>query len=408
MRYDMGEERARLFWPGSGSALIATVKGSVSLPELKNAAEKAVRANGALGRKAFLDENGRGFFEELPSPAIPVSFEEASPGEVLAREEKRRFAVEDGELARIFILTLGGRPKIMIYAHSFAGDGNDLALLLRDIMAALSGEVLRFRPVPRREILTGKPCLPRRLAAKALNRSWRRKKLSFHWEDNRELFDGYWEDRQTKAFFHAIGGEDCERLTASVRIRGVFLAAAFAGALFQAAGDQEDLRLCLPQEKAADGWEPPPCILPSSCWEAGEDFWENARRLQQRLQKSRPDAGKAFAAALEPSLLDAAYFYAFGQREDFEAGAVVGLANLFPKGETRLYCLTGISIPCRYGEWGLGDLFFLPPFSPGEDRALGLALLGGTVTFSLRAAEGPGLMASRSLFERAAGLLREI
>lgn len=53
------------------------------------------------------------------------------------KNEKIPFAIDKGELVRVFIIPSGDKTQIMIMAHYLAGDGKSINYFVKDIMDAL-------------------------------------------------------------------------------------------------------------------------------------------------------------------------------------------------------------------------------------------------------------------------------
>lgn len=66
---------------------------------------------------------------------------------IVSQNEKIPFAIDKGELVRVFIIPSESNTQIMIMAHHLAGDGKSIIYFVKDIMNALSAIPLTYKPL---------------------------------------------------------------------------------------------------------------------------------------------------------------------------------------------------------------------------------------------------------------------
>jgi len=415
MQYPVRKEKSDLLVPVGGNSLLLSFRGNVTVEDLKEAVVTAAKSNWLLGCKAVRD-GGEASLHSVKDFSLEVFVEEDSPSHIIAREEKRRFAIEDGELCRFFILYDGGKPRLLIYAHPLAGDGVSLCFLAEDIMRALSGEMPSPRMVSLVEgVYTHKAMrFYLKWFTALLKKNWQKKNISLSFENAKELHQGYWQERESRSFFRTIYGEDLERLSALARIHGSSLSTAVAAALLKASGGKTQLKLCpnLRSEETGMG------DFITDLWIFGSynenlSFWENAKALQKQLERQYHDPRKLGAKGilrreLGPALSESAAFYSFGQLGDFSAGMASRLLGYRTPGGLGLCDLQSLPIPIHYRDCAIDELYFIPALTPDLKKTVGVSVLGGSLTLSLHVLNDSGMPGTRTVFEKAVDTLLKL
>lgn len=74
-----------------------------------------------------------------------IFFEESSWRQILKREEKIRFKIEEGEFLKAFCYEMNEEGcSIIFLMHHLGGDGKSLVYFIESFMKALSGDKLEF------------------------------------------------------------------------------------------------------------------------------------------------------------------------------------------------------------------------------------------------------------------------
>ena len=139
-------ERQNLFEPNVYVAVCAEVSGDASPEMLICAVNKAYEANEAAMSKIVL-KDGLAYYEKLPETKCKTEICNKNWIDILNQNQKDTFVIDKGELIRTFIIPLKDKIQILIMAHHLAGDGKSIIFLLKDIMEALSGADIKYKPM---------------------------------------------------------------------------------------------------------------------------------------------------------------------------------------------------------------------------------------------------------------------
>lgn len=92
-------------------------------------------------------EHGFAYYEKIPVSycKIEIVNENKNWIEIMGQNEKIPFAIDKGELVRVFIIPSEDKTQIMIMAHHLAGDGKSIIYFVKDIMNALSAIPLTYK-----------------------------------------------------------------------------------------------------------------------------------------------------------------------------------------------------------------------------------------------------------------------
>jgi hypothetical protein len=439
-QYKIQYERTHLFSPNINIAFSLDIAGDVTDAVLENAIDEAVRANEILYCRIVLWENGEAYYETQESPLYSIKYVTEFFEQIIYQQNRIAFDLERGEFIRFFVRRNQGGVSLFILAHHLAGDGLSMAYLADQIMRSLAGEKLAFKPV---ELLSSE-VLPQesRLSSNlnfmltALNQKWRSGKKIFTFEDFRRMFGKYWDGRESMIFMQQVDKFKHSRILAVSREHGVTfntvlttsilqaMAAAevpgkvsFLAALLRKAaskpvevGIAADIRqnrqdglgnLYDAMGNFATGLS---IIYP---YNDGMDFWENAANVHRLIyEKLDSDARKyfllQFLGAIDPSLVDSAYFTVF---DGYRDGTAKTVAKMFgytghPK-DVSITNLGRIPMNQTYGDFSVSNVRFVAPLVPNARRIYGIATQGDVLTVSLHVAKDENTGAEKALFEQA-------
>src|SRR5882672_4617316 len=130
----------------------AQITGETTTASWRTALDAVQRRHPLLGVCIDADDSGTPFFRLLPELRIPLRI---VPGDALQGWEDEMetelsvpFPVEEALLVRAVLLHEAHRATILITVHHSIADGLSVALVVRDILEALSGKPLKLLPVP--------------------------------------------------------------------------------------------------------------------------------------------------------------------------------------------------------------------------------------------------------------------
>lgn len=420
MKNIIDKERTHLFSPAANIVVKAEIRGGAEIESLKAAIKKAVESNGILSNKIEINDSGDAWYEAIDKPAIGIGVTDMQWEDIAARQEKIRFEVERGELLRFFIIPGGNAVQILIIAHHLAGDGLSICFLIQDIMTALSGGELEYKPIellspgslPAKSSLGG----PMKAMINIMNRRWRKTGKVFLLPDFVRMFEGYWSERETVIYSCGLTSDRLDKLNCAAKEHSVTLNSVLTTALIRAAGGKADTGLAASIRKPGYEGMGNYATGISVIYEYDEkkDFWENAGAVQKLIyNKLDSDRRKLFLlqfmGRLEPTLIDAAYFAAF---DGYKNKTAVRFQKMFgfsgkPK-DLSITNLTRLPIKEEYGEYSLDELIFSAPLVANAKRIIGAAALGKSLRLSMHVMKDEEAGNNKALLEMAVSFMDEL
>lgn len=195
-------ERPNLFEPNDYISMVVTLSGTISQEEMEQAVRKAYANNEATSSKIVLEADGSAYYESLEESGCKVFFDSRNCWEILKENEKCPFDLKNGELIRAFIIEEEQGMTMLLMAHHLAGDGMSMLYFIEDILLALNGKELTYKPMIllNREYLRKKARLPFAITlfVKKANRSWKKQGKIFTWEDYEAIHHTYWESHSSE------------------------------------------------------------------------------------------------------------------------------------------------------------------------------------------------------------------
>ncbi len=420
MRYSITKERTHLFSPSINVGVIIDIKGVIDNGELEKAIGTAVGNNGILRTKIVITDTGEAYYEPVGTAVFSVSVETMAWQDIITREEKIRFRLEEGELVRFFIIPEKDTTGVLIYGHHLAGDGISFAYLAQDIMRALAGEPLDYKPLnlfsmedlPKGSELSG----PLRLLSRFENRSWRKSGKIFSFADFDRLFQNYWKTHGTTIYTEHLEVQEYQALVAFSKKTGITINSIILTALIKAAKEPCDIGTAVTIRK--QGYEGmgnfATGISIQYTYRSSKSFQENAKTVQRLMRKKLDDPRKKyfllqFMGNLSPTLIDAAFFSAY---DGYMNGAAKQFQKLFgydgnPKGIS-VTNLTRLPIAQEYGTYRLEGFTFIPPRVTNAKRVLGIATLGERMVFTLHVEEDASTTTQTEFFADFLDILKNL
>ena len=212
--YQNWTERVHYYCPSIHIVMAVTITGSPDVNEMTQAVRKAAAKHEIQQSRAYIDDNGEAFF--APAEDRVANTEDAWK-DIIAEQELLPFHIEEGELVRYFLVR-GFQTRLVIIAHHLVGDGTALLYYIRDIMEALEHPkaelelqpIRIFQPedIPRQAKLN--PII--RYMMNQLNRSWKKSRRIFSYEEYSSMCQAYWKERRTITLDHSIPGQELGQL----------------------------------------------------------------------------------------------------------------------------------------------------------------------------------------------------
>lgn len=115
-----------------------------------------------------------------------------------------------------------------------------------------------------------------------------------------------------------------------------------------------------------------------------KDFWQNAALVKRKIE-SKLDSTKAqwlilnVHASMNPSLVDAMYFAAYGECNDKAAKKAASMLSIDKPSSTAISNIGRLNFNCQIGSFHIRDLVCFAPKAPGSYVVLGVATLNDTL-----------------------------
>lgn len=395
MKNAIDKERTWIFSPVNNIAIKVDIKGNIGEEQLKNAIKDTVNHYEMLHQKIVVDKDGYAYYErsDLFEPVIKPM--ESEWKEVAKEQEKIPFAIDRGEFIRFFYSRTETGMAVLIIAHHIAGDGLSFVYFVQNLMRSLAGEKTEYQKLE----LFNMDKLPREAGLRFpitwlieyMNRKWRKTGKSFDFNDFYNMYDKYWEQRETEIYTYCLEDEVYDAIERYSKENNITINTIITTALIRASGQLSDVGMAVSiRDKDFTGMgNYATGISVKYKYNENKSFAWNAGNVQKLIYGKLNNTAKKFfllqfMRSIEPTLIDAIYFNAC-------CGYKNKTAELFskmfgysgnPKGIS-ITNLTKLPIQTRYGDYELEDFIFVPPLVLNAKRLIGIATIEKRIVLSL-------------------------
>lgn len=416
-------EREHLFTPNINIVMKVTISGHPSVANLKQAISSAVRANESLNCKIVLSENGFAGYERLEQPIYSVEVRNQHWTEIAREQESKIFHLAAGELVRFFLLTGEKDTDLLIIAHHLAGDGLSIVYLIEDIMNALAGNELEFKPMR----ITSPDSFPKKtemyptakMYLNKLNRKWRKSGRAFSFLDYETLFAAYWKNRKTYLCDEKFSQNELKMLSEKAKQYSVSINSLISTAFIQAYcyvyGKKADTGLAASiREKGYRGMTNNTTgIAILYNYKQSKSFSQNAQAVHKSIYKKlKNDRMKYFVPRffelMDPTLVDATAMTAYGAYKNKAAERLAHLMAYDKQRDVSITNLAKLDIPQKYGPYELRNFAFVAPIVPYARRVTAIATLGEELSITLHVLDDENIEKEKLLFAKAMQTLKNI
>ena len=196
MKKYIRSERANLFEPNVYIGMIVKLSGNVSAKDIEQAVYKAYQANEATMSKVVLESDGSAYYDRMKTSGCKFITDTRHWNKLLYQSERTPFALNKGELVRIFLTMESNQTVLFIHAHHLVGDGKSVLILLKDIIDSLNSQQLTYKPMLSidRGFLEQRAKLPQitKLYIKAVNKKCNKQAMNYTWDDYYSIHKKYW------------------------------------------------------------------------------------------------------------------------------------------------------------------------------------------------------------------------
>ena len=417
MRYMIETERSDLFDVSIVISMRVHIKGNVNEDGLRSAFEEATKAYEILGCRVVLEEDGTAYYEnenfEGQKEGNPVTssnsqkcrnnkifFKESSWRQILKREEKIRFKIEEGEFLKAFCYEMNEEGcSIIFLMHHLGGDGKSLVYFIESFMKALSGEKLEYSNI---RLISAGPLDdksqrdrlgPLAFVPKSYNKKWNKdeRKKSFNYSDMDKAYETYWKEHESTIDEYIIKPEKVNKMLGKCKEWNIGFTAYITTEFLRRLGRKADVGYAVDYRK--DGNR---CMSNQAtgisikyAYNYNKSFQENAIKVQILMTKKlENDQSKEFIlpfmASFEPTLVDAINLEHAGS---FRSKTSKSLATILGYGkktkDMSVTNLTKLDIPEEYGEYKLDFFSFIPPVISYGKNIIGISTLGDCTVLTL-------------------------
>jgi hypothetical protein len=149
-------------------------------------------------------------------------------------------------------------------------------------------------------------------------------------------------------------------------------------------------------------------------YDENKSFIENAQAVHRLIYKKLSNARRKyfvlhFTDSMDPTLLDSACMVAFGGYKNKTAEYFTHMMGYdgHPK-NISITNLTKLDIGQKYGKYSIKNLIFAAPLIPNSSRVVGIASLGGCVSFTMHVLDDENLDREKVFFSEAIDVLKKL
>lgn len=388
--HEIVTERPHLFEPNIYITVCVEVTGKVCLQKLAAAVKQAFEANEATISRIVL-ERGFAYYEKLPASCCKIEIENENKNwiELVNQNEKIPFAIDKGELVRVFIIPLKDKTQIMIMAHHLVGDGKSIIYFVKDIMNALSDTPITYKPLT----LLGRN-LPQKglsVTAKLYTRYCKHKwnNRFFTWQDYYNLHNKYWKTVSSDIRCETLSVEETQRIIDNAKEIGCSVNSYLVTLFLQKYPKRCEVGIpvSVRQSKNEAMSNLTSGIRINYKYDIGKTFAENAVQVHKRIARALK-RNKVFVlqflAELPMTLIDAVLlntYNAYCNRLAEKTARVMSYCGK-NKRELGVTNLTLLDIPTYYGNYEIKNIIFVPPAVSYCQNVIGVSTINGRMTIS--------------------------
>lgn len=388
MRNCICTERGNLFEPNVSIAFFVEIAGKPSADDVVSAVQSAFTANEATLSRVVLKEDGIAFYEKMDESACSVTVIQKDWKELIRENERTPFHIREGELMRVFVIPSEEDISLLLMAHHLVGDGKSVIYFLEDVMKALAGGTLEYKPlhIITPDILSRASRLPMfyRLYVDNFNRKWKRSGRSFDWDDYSQIHQTYWKDRRSEVLCELFQLEEVNGIQQCAKRIGVSVNSYLTTAFLEAKRKNSIVGMAVNARIDQNRSMSNQTTGISVEYEYAEEisFAENARNVHQKVREKLDNPVKKyfvlqFLSLFTPTLIDSVLQFTYGLYQNKitrKLAEVMGYKGSKTK-ELGITNLTRLDIPNTYGSYSIRRVVFVPPVVSYAQKIIGIATI---------------------------------
>lgn len=389
-------ERSELFEPNVYIEHIVDIEGPVNEKKIINAVKHAFQANESLMSCILINSDGTAQYKRMAESGCSVSVVNKDWQDIIRENERNLFAIDKGELMRVFITRNNMKYRLLVMAHHLAGDGKSITYFIMDVMKSLNGEKLEFKAMNNitKDNFQQEARIPFliRLQINRINKKWERCGRVFLIHDYYELHISYWSSRRSVILTHHFSKHEIDELHAKCRDKKISINSIVASAFLKA--DRNNHRVGMAVSIRSDNdhsmSNQVTGISIKMKYNYDEGIITNAGILQKKTYKVLKNSSKKlfvlkFISMLSPSLVDSILMHIYGLYENKvteEISEIIGYKEK-KMSDLAVTNLTRLDIPNVYGKYKIKNFIFVPPVVSYADHLIGVASMddGMNITY---------------------------
>lgn len=383
-------ERSNLFEPNVYITMCVEITGKVCPQKLSAAVKQAFEANEATMSKIVL-KNGLAYYKKMPVSCCKTEIcnENTNWIDLVNQNEKITFAIDKGELVKVFIIPSTDQTQILIMAHHLVGDGKSIIYFVKDIMNALSDIPLSYKPLTllERNLPQKGLSVAANLYARYCNYKWNNR--CFVWQDYYDLHNKYWETISSDIQYKTLSVEETQKIIEDAKRIGCSVNSYIVTMFLQKYQSlcKAGIPVSIRQEKNEAMSNLTSGIYIKYKYDTKKTFAQNAmqvhKKITRELKRNRVFVLQ-FLARMPVTLLDAVLLNTYNSCSEHLAkktAKVMGYSGKYKK-DLGISNLTVIDIPVSYGNYKIKNIVFVPPAVSYSHNIIGVSTINGRMTIS--------------------------
>lgn len=383
-------ERSNLFEPNVYITVCVEIIGKICTHKLSAAVKQAFEANEATMSKIVL-KHDLAYYEKMSVSNCKIELENENKNwiELVNQNEKVPFAIDNGELVRVFIIPLEDKTQIIIMAHHLVGDGKSIIYFVKDIMSALSDIPLTYKPLTllERNLPQKGLCVIAKLYARYCKHKW--DNHFFTWQDYYNLHKKYWKMVSSDIRYETLSVEKTQEIKDDAKQIGCSVNSYIVTMFLQKHPNlcKVGIPVSIRQDKNEAMSNLTSGISINYKYNVEKTFAENAvqvhKRITRKLKRYRIFVLQ-FLASLPMTLIDAVLLNTYDFCCEPLAKKTAKVLGYFGKNTKDLGIsnLTVIDIPTSYGNYKIKNIIFVPPAVSYSHNIIGVSTMNGRMTIS--------------------------
>lgn len=336
-------------------------------------------------------EHGFAYYEKMSVSNCKIEIENENKKwtELVKQNQKIPYAIDKGELVRVFIIPSEYKTQILIIAYNLAGDGKSIICFVKDIMNALSDNPLTYKPLTLLEKNLPKKGLSviAKLYARYCRCKWNNR--FFTWQDYYDLHKKYWKTVSSDIQYETLSAKATQKIKDDAKQIGCSVNSYIVTLFLQKYPNlcKVGIPISIRQDKNEAMSNLTSGISIHYKYDAEKTFAENAvqvhKRITRKLKRYKVFVLQ-FLAQLPMTLIDAVLLNTYNscsERLAEKATKVLGYSGKNTK-DLGISNLAVIDIPTSYGSYEINNIIFVPPAVSYSRNIFGVSTINGRMTIS--------------------------